>query len=485
MSENNQKPNTNIPRKDSGKRDDEFNEFEEFNEEENVVYEKNEADWFKEKMKRREATKKVVGVGIGAVLLGYLAFRGCDDDEIDIDPNETETTLDAISLQQKEGWDAGHTGRTLNYTDAKEFNSLGNNEYKKFTEMDSLLEAWKPKNEKYLPFFVPTLIQVINNSNFKSTLRPVCNDSMTKSYSKGLGFKELIEKSKNFEKILMIVDLPGPNSVAFAAALADKCVPVVTFDNWPHPLGVVPAQLTLGSMVYYSEEVLNKSKDLKDNSPLLMVLDRNRFKTYINQDTEFDNRYMAKIPTQENLKSLGIESIMYIVENETQELDDLNDDFASFRNANINISLLDLANFKGEDNSSALAANSDKKPDSNSTNLPNSHYHSSAAPVYHYGGGMSYMPFFFMHYAMVTPMRTYRAVGTMPSSIRTNNYSPVRRETIFSSRSVNSASGFGKTRPTGFGSISTRMNKSTGRMTGIRTGNTGSFGRTSSFGRSS
>lgn len=38
--------------------------------------------------------------------------------------------------------------------------------------------------------------------------------------------------------LALIVDLPGPEAVAFAAELSDTFDPVFLFDNWPHPRGV-------------------------------------------------------------------------------------------------------------------------------------------------------------------------------------------------------------------------------------------------------
>ena len=43
----------------------------------------------------------------------------------------------------------------------------------------------------------------------------------------------------------------GPRRWPLAAALAPCFDPVFVFDNWPHPLGVVPAHLTLGAALYF------------------------------------------------------------------------------------------------------------------------------------------------------------------------------------------------------------------------------------------
>ena len=56
-------------------------------------------------------------------------------------------------------------------------------------------------------------------------------------------------------------------------------------------------------------------------------------------------------------------------------------------------------------------------------------------------------------------------------------YKPVLRPTIFSARRTGIGAGVGKQKPSGFGVVSVRASKSTGRITGVRTGRSGSFGR--------
>jgi len=49
---------------------------------------------------------------------------------------------------------------------------------------------------------------------------------------------------------MVIVDLPGPEAMAFAAGMAELFDPCFTFENWPHPRGVVPAHLTLAAAAF-------------------------------------------------------------------------------------------------------------------------------------------------------------------------------------------------------------------------------------------
>ena len=91
---------------------------------------------------------------------------------------------------------------------------------------------------------------------------------------------------------------PGPLSVALAAALAPRFCPVFTFDNWPHPLGVVPSHLTLGACLYYLPLFRRRAPMTRPQpAPPLFVLDANRLNPYRDQPDQFDNRYVAPVPS--------------------------------------------------------------------------------------------------------------------------------------------------------------------------------------------
>ncbi|HVI24327.1 MAG TPA: hypothetical protein VM691_12635, partial [Myxococcales bacterium] len=56
-------------------------------------------------------------------------------------------------------------------------------------------------------------------------------------------------------------------------------------------------------------------------------------------------------------------------------------------------------------------------------------------------------------------------------------YRAVQRPTIFSSRTLGAGSGVGKQRPSGFGRVSVRASASSGKITSVNKGRSGSFGR--------
>ncbi|HVZ39193.1 MAG TPA: hypothetical protein VHI13_07960 [Candidatus Kapabacteria bacterium] len=418
------------------------------------------APWWKEMLTRREANSLIVKFGLTAALLSSAGIvQGCggdDDDDEDVD-------RDALELQQKEGWNVGSTNHTLVLPNTASSDSKGSINWSTYLDPQALLKAYQPHNSAWQPFVVTTLVQSLGQASLRSQMKPVYSRSMEEAYSRGLGMREILSKSKNAGSTMLVVDLPGPESIAYGAALADVADPVITFDNWPHPLGVVHSQETLGAMLYYAAEISEKSAKRAADAPAVFLLDSNRLNNFSNPDTQFDNRYLAKLPTADKLVEKKITNIMYAVpdKSRTTELDDINEDFALFKEKGISVSMVTLSDFQPDPNATASTAGG-------STYVHNTYY---------YGGGMMYSPWFYYHYPVFVPMYSIPSRAHLPStSLSGSSYSPVRRPTVFSSRSVGGRSGIGKQRPTGFGRVSTRVG-SDGRTTGIRAGRSGSFGR--------
>ena len=136
---------------------------------------------------------------------------------------------------------------------------------------------------------------------------------------------------KDLNGIAVIVDLLGPESVAFAAGCAGTLDPVILFDNWPHPRGVVLSHLTLAACAYYQPLFAKARAALlaaKTSAPPIFLLDRARLTSYSDDSKQFDNRYVARVPSVSQLSKLGISRTLYVTPTDADlELDDLNDDF--------------------------------------------------------------------------------------------------------------------------------------------------------------
>lgn len=431
-------------------------------------------NWFQKDVSRRSATKRIGkgmawAAGLGLVgLTGYKLFSSDD----------AEVSQDSLDLQKKEGWNVGSTERPLNFdpTLTSASASVADSDWKAYLDPNKLIAAYQPTNATWQPYFVPTLIQSLAQSSLREQIKPVKTPLMEQTYGQAQGLRELLSQSANANESFIIADLEGPQAIAFGAAMADFAHLIPVFDNWPHPLGVVRSHETLGAMLYYAKEIEDKKAKVGDKAPAVLLLDSLRLSPYTDEENQFDNRYLAKIPSANDLKQRGITSLMYIVKDEKQkeELDDLNDEFVELQKQGIGVKLLRLSEFKLANDTVAAAT-------TGAVNNANT----SVVRHYYYGGSPYYHWWFYDHYYYRPYPYAYTTYGAsrVPYSRPTTawpsqapSYRPVSRPTLFSGTRVGGASGIGRNRPSGFGRTSVRMS-SDGHVTGVRSGRSGSYGR--------
>ena len=421
------------------------------------------ARWWQESLRvstspisRRRAIQALALLGGSAAVLGLVATFAGPDDQVDI-------SMDSLELQKREGWDVGDQGAPLRFPASKGADADGSHEWE--PTLASLATDLAPARPSLAPFYVPTLFQSLEASpgrTLRSEIRPVPPPDAQADYLRGEAILSLFQAVEMPKDTALVLDLDGPTSVAVAAALAKGFEPVFSFDNWPHPLGVVPSHQTLASAVYYRPVFLRARGARPPDAPAAFVLDRNRLAHYTDDGGQFDNRYVAKLPTAENLRSLGVRHLLYVTpdKKDLRELDDLNDDFVAFAKASIDVKVLP----------------------------PRIWTRQSGGPrtSYYYGGHSHTHLWFWSSYGWYTPRP---AVRLPPSSTRAPApappvevsrgaaYRPVERPTLFSSRTLGVGTGVGKQRPSGFGRVSVRASASSGRITSVHAGRSGSFGR--------
>lgn len=437
-------------------------------------------NWWDESLDRRQAGKRIAGIGAGAALLFSTgALAGCGSGGDDYDAEEAAANAkDAIDVQKADGWNVGAKDKALTLRNPSLTDSKGSPDgWQKYKDPTALRAAWEPTDAEWKPYVSSELVNSLKQPSLESSVQPVHSSSMEEAYARGLGMEELLKQAEDPSKTAIVVDLPGPEAVAYAAALSNFADVVLTFDNWPHPNGVVPSGQTLGALLYYAEEVAENKEKREKNAPALFVMDSNRLAKYQDASDTFDNRYIATMPTAENLKKNGVESIIYAApdKSRTTELDDLNEDFVAYREAGVNVTMMPLTDFQPV--SPELAAEYGQV---DSTSTTTSHRR------YYYGGHPYYSPFFFSYYPMFIPMRSYNYSSMRaPRSVSRPSYTPTSRPTMFSSKTVGGRSGVGKQKPSGFGRVSTRTvngrtvysSSSSSRSTRSSSGRSGSFGR--------
>ncbi|MEY3283487.1 MAG: hypothetical protein ACK5RR_03100 [Acidobacteriota bacterium] len=424
------------------------------------------AEWFE-----RHLTRRAVGKGMAISAVAGMAgvtlykFLAKGDDEV---------TLDSLELQKREGWSVGASERPLIYPAgavAVDSRQKGWSGY----DPSYLISVYQPVSPTWQPFFVPTLLQSLNQPTLSSQIRLFHRGEIAEVYRRAGGLRELIAQTPDAAQTLLVADLPGPMAVAVGAALADKAILVPGFDNWPHPLGVVPSHETLGSMIYYAREIEEKRQQVGEKAPVVLLLDSRRLNEYTDNDNQFDNRWLARVPPVNELKQRGIAKVIYLVEDkkQTTELDDLNETFVDWQSQGLEVRMLPLSDFQ-------LASPSESRLAGG-----------TGAPHYYYGGSSLAHWLFFTHFAMSAPSRMAPLQGgngfmtrpslnpaslSSPSGFQPASYRPVSRPTVFASAGVGQTAGVGRIRPSGFGRTSVRVS-SNGTITGTRPGRSGSYGR--------
>jgi hypothetical protein len=437
------------------------------------------AGWFKEHITRRSATQRL---GKGMAWASALGMAGTTLYQLATGA-EQEISRDSLELQKQEGWDVGSPGRQLIFPVAglTAADSQRRSDWKDNLDPNKLIAVYQPASPAWQPFFVPTLMQGLSQPSLRSQMQLMQTPEMRETYERAAALRELLAQAENSAQTLIVADLGGPSSVALGAALSDIAYLVPAFDNWPHPLGVVRSHETVSALLFYAREVEQKKAQLPANAPAVMLLDNQRLNAYRDEDTQFDNRYLAKLPPVDQLKQRGVNSLLYLVNDESQrqELDDINDDFVEYQKNGIETRLLRLSDFKPVDEP-VQAAGSTADPSSTPATTRERHYYYGGSPLFHW---WFYSHYFYRPSPTVVVVRGGRSVPlsrpSSPPPFRPPAYRPVSRPTMFSGTRIGGSSGVGKTKPSGFGRTTVRT--SGGRVTGTRSGRSGSYGRSSGW----
>jgi hypothetical protein len=296
---------------------------------------------------RRLLGASSVGAGLSLVTAGCIpALADQDPDPAPAPP------APALEVQMSEGWSVGQESRPLAFPGESDVDAAGSSEWRQ--TLGDLAIDLAPSQARLSPFYVPTLFQALSAPaalTLRTTVRPIITPAMEIAFARGAGLTALLAAPDAPDDVAVIIDLPGPEAVAAAAALAERFEPVFVFDNWPHPAGVVPSHLTLGAALYYRPRFEHARAFRADTAAPVFVLDGDRLNHYTDEQFEFDNRYVAKLPGPEALERLGIHRILYVVATDVpgEERDDLNEDFVALERAGIAVRMLTLNEFRPGD----------------------------------------------------------------------------------------------------------------------------------------
>jgi hypothetical protein len=432
--------------------------------------------WWNESLERGSAAaatsrrNALIALGVGGGVVSLIAIPSlCTSDD-----DGVESSMDSLELQRKLGWDVGGEQRSLALAGRAVGDVEGGWTWRPILDANKLAERLRPSEGRLLPYYDPTLFQAPEQPSaqiLRAALAPVHTSSMDDAYLRGRALGTLFEAADHPRDTAVVIDLPGADAVAAAAALADHFAPVFMFDNWPHPMGVVPSQQTIGAALYYLPVFERMNQTRVPPAPPAFVLDANRLLPYRDAASEFDNRYAVSLPSLSSLKGLGIKQILYLRADDASllESDDLNEDLSQLEASGMQVRALAMTDFQPE------GAGTANVPDAGASASATA---SSRSRHYYYGGSPGTHFIFWSSYGWYRPAPV-RGVAppARPFVSRGAAYRPTPRPTIFASRAFGGTPGVGKQKPSGFGRVSVRTSTSTGSVTRVGSGRSGSFGR--------
>ncbi len=461
---------------------------------------------------RRTALLALCGAAVGVAAVGGLVAllarksSGSSASYGSVDDYDTSQTRAALAMQREYGWNFGAAGEPLVW-DGDTSTPFSR------AALANLGEDMAPSSAAYRPFYVPTLLESVAAQRktvppadpgtfvpVQDVLMPIFTGAMGVAFRNGRALASLFDRSKfpDAPQMALVIDLAGPESIAFAAGAASLFDPVMLMDNWPHPRGVVRSHLTLAAAAYF-QPLFAKARATRKKSPPMFILDRGRLASYTDDATHFDNRFVAKMPGYARLKEQQLAHVLYVVptSRETPEMDDLNDNFVAMVAYGVDVSTVAAESF-GPDpaagatlpSSAATATSADAgtRGDAGAHGGAGTSGDAGAAspipnpdtPLHYYGKRAVCHAWFWTDYRMIG-LSSQGASAREPDFPRpAAGYAPSARKSPFSN-------GLGSPqhpRPSEFGTIPVIVAVGTGVVVGAAMSRSGSWTRASGWGGS-
>ncbi len=431
---------------------------------------------------RRTALKVMFGAAIGIAAVGGLVALIAKSSAPSVPGTgsasdyDTTQTRKALVLQREYGWSFGAPGEAL------VFDGQSTAPFDR-AALARLADDLSPSRAALRPFFVPTLLESVTAQRktvpagdpapfvpVGDVLQPIFTPAMGAAFRSGRALASLFDAKKHpgAPPIALVVDLPGPESIAFAAGAIGAFDPVLLFDNWPHPRGVVKAHLTLAAAAYF-QPLFAKARQRSNQAPPMFLLDRGRLAPYTDDATQFDNRCIARMPSATRLAALGLAHMLCVVpsSSDTRESDDLNEDFVDAARSNMQVRLV------ADD---AFGPDPDAIPSVHVVDAGTSPMPTPDAPLHYYGRQAATDGWFWVDY----PWSGTSAKAREPTFPRPGStYVPTPRSSAFSSGLPVSPM---HPTPSDFGAVPVVIAVATGAIIGARMSRNGSWTRSSGWG---
>ncbi len=217
-------------------------------------------------------------------------------------------------------------------------------------DLSNLADELAPLRRDLQPWLVRTLLDVPreqqrHGDSTEGWIQPRFYSEGQAAFRRGQLLASMLKTAGAGVELAVILDLPGPMSVATAAGMASSFDPVFTMDNLPHAAGVVPSGQTLAAIVAWRSTFMAARSARTQPVPALFILEGNRLNIYQNEVERFDNRSLARLPEPAEFKALGVRRILYVREHRgtVGEADDLNALFAALASAEMEVRHLAIA----------------------------------------------------------------------------------------------------------------------------------------------
>jgi hypothetical protein len=213
------------------------------------------------------------------------------------------------------GWT---TGTRIRVGDPGSVDARGGSRWQAFRSAERLFDVWAPvPGSPWVPFHALPLFAALDRIN-DSEIGPTPANA-------GHGGFALPPHARPGASApawagpgtWIVLDLPGPATVEAAVWLITSagCQPVCTFDNWPHPKGLLRPEATLAELIRWASTLEDTRELLAADAAPLWICDSERLGARKGKPGEFDNRYFfddSSAPGPALLRRAGIQSAIYV-----------------------------------------------------------------------------------------------------------------------------------------------------------------------------
>jgi hypothetical protein len=199
--------------------------------------------------------------------------------------------------------------------------ALGSTDWSRFARAEPLYDVWGPHPlSRWVPFHSVPLFAALDRIPAKS-IGPAAPPEAGNSADWRNRLPDSVQPDAPPPPFLsadcwIILDLPGTAVIQTAVWLLNAgCQPVCTFDNWPHPRGLLRSEDILAEMLRWAGSVARLRPRMKPDSPPLWICDSQRLGERGGKPGEFDNRYFlddSVLPGIATLRDAGIRRVVYI-----------------------------------------------------------------------------------------------------------------------------------------------------------------------------